>query len=467
MPNLLSSTGLQTATQAELFAQLSAQFKAIYGSDINLDPSSPDAQMLYIFIQATLDNLDLMKQIYSSFDPDQAFGVTLDQRVAINGIQRQAGTYTVTPITVVASQALNLYGLDQSVQQVFTVQDNAGTKWLLQSTQNISGAGTYVYNFRAEKPGATLTTPNTITIPSTIALGVASINNPTVYSVLGIDEESDATLKIRRQKSVSLASQGYYAGLLAALQNINGIGPTNAFVYENNSNATDVNGIPSHSIWVIVAGTGTDAEIANAIYQKRNAGCGMFGAKSFVITQADGSPFIIYWDIVEVEDLYIKFTTTSLNGTIPPDLSAIRTKLPISLVPAVAEQWNVNDLATLVQQIDNNCLVTDAGFSLSPTGPFFNLLAPSAKNKQFVVSSPNVILLPMQLSPPNFSVVAAGTHTFTPLGGYGSYTYSFTTNVTGGTFVNGLYTAGVSAGTDVLKVTDSQGNYAEATVIVV
>jgi hypothetical protein len=53
------------------------------------------------------------------FDPDNAVGVVLDQRVAINGIQRQAGTYTVTPITVVTSQSVNLYGLDQDVQPVY------------------------------------------------------------------------------------------------------------------------------------------------------------------------------------------------------------------------------------------------------------------------------------------------------------------------------------------------------------
>src|SRR5581483_5728996 len=159
-------------------------------------------------------------QIYNMFDPDNAVGVILDQRVAINGIQRQAGTFTVTNVTLIVSQALNLYGLDQTAQPVYTVADNAGNQWQLQTTQHISGPGTYVFSFQAANPGAVLTTINTITVPVTIVLGVTSINNPTTYTTLGINEESDAVFKVRRQKSVQLSSVGYLAGLLAALQNI-------------------------------------------------------------------------------------------------------------------------------------------------------------------------------------------------------------------------------------------------------
>lgn len=361
MPNSIGPTGLEVATRDELKAQYDADFQAIYGVDINLDQDSPDGQMIGIFIQAVLDLEDLLVQIYNMFDPDNAVGVVLDQRVAINGIQRQAGTYTLTPITIVTSQACNLYGLDQSVEPVYTVQDNAGNKWLLQTTQTISGAGTTVATFRAEFPGANLTIPNTITIPVTIVLGVVSVNNPTLYTTLGQNEESDAALKVRRQKSVSLASQGYLAGLLAALENINGV--TSAFVYENNTSSTDGDGVPGHSIWVIVSGTATDAEIANAIYTKRNAGCGMKGSTTYTVTQVDGSPFIVRWDVVLPENLFIVFTATSIDGVDIPNLAAIRPGLVSSFVPGVNQEVNVNTLATDVQDIDSNTLVTNAGFS--------------------------------------------------------------------------------------------------------
>ncbi len=470
MPNVIGVNGLQTKTQAELVAEFTLNFQTIYGADINLDQDTPDGQMMMIFIQSVLDLEDLLTQIYNQFDPDNAIGAVLDQRVAINGIQRQAGTYTITNITVVVSQALNLIGLDDSVvdgTDPFTVADNAGNRWLLQASQTISVPGTYVYSFRAELPGEVLTTPNTITIPVTIVLGVVSVNNPTTYSTLGINEESDAALRIRRQKSVSLASQGYLAGLLADLENISGV--TFAYVEENDSGVTNGDGVPGHSIWVIVAGTGTPSEIANAIYRKRNAGCGMYGSISYDVTQVDGSIFQVFWDNVTPQTLYIKFTATSLDGINPPNIAAIRAGLVTSFVPGVAEEVNINALATAVQVIDPNTLVTNAGFSLTSGGSYTNTLTPSAKNRQFAVTEANIIIIPMELSPSSAVVAALASQQFTGLGGFGSYTYTMDSNPSGGSINGtGLYTAGVTTGvTDVVKVTDSIGNTATANVSVV
>lgn len=365
MPNVIDANGLQVKTQAELVSEFTTAMQAIYGSDIDLSSDSPDGQMMMIFIQAVLDLEDLLVQIYNMFDPDNAIGAVLDQRVAINGIQRQAGTHTITNVTITVSQALNLYGLDQSAQPVFTVADNAGNEWELQQTQTIGAPGSYSYAFQAKNPGAVLTVPNTITVPVTIVLGVTTINNPSPATSIGLDEETDAVLKVRRQRSVSLASQGYLAGLLAELENINGV--TSAFVYENTASATDGDGVPGHSIWVIIAGTAADADVAQAIYSKRNAGCGMKGDQTYVITQADGSPFIVAWDVVVTEPLFITFNASSIDGVNAPNIAAIRAQLPELFAPGVFEEVDINHLATDVQSVDPNTLVTLAGFSLAQT----------------------------------------------------------------------------------------------------
>lgn len=465
MPNTIGPTGLQVATDAEITLQLTTAFELIYGVDINVASDTPDGQIIGIFKQAVLDLQDLLTQIYNGFDPDNATGVVLDQRVAINGIQRQAGTRTITNITLVLDRALSLFGADQSGNPIYTVADNAGNEWQLITTQSPAVAGTYVYAFQAKNPGAVLTTPNTITIPVTIILGVTSINNPTTYTTLGINEESDFELKIRRQKSVSLASQGYLAGLLAALENLNGI--TAAFVYENTTGVTDGDGIPGHSIWVIVNGAAAPADIARAIYNKRNAGCGMKGTQTFVIIQADGTPFTIRWDYVVPEDLYIRFTATSLDGVNPPNIALIREQLPILFVPGVNEEVNINGLATIVQQIDPNTLVTNAGFSTASTGPFTDTLQPTAKNNQFAVSEDNTIILPIIIVPSSANVGNGNTQQFSALGGFGTYTFTLFVNNSGGNVTSGgLYTAGAVDSVDTVRVTDSLGNFADALVTV-
>lgn len=560
MPNIIDANGLQVSTRAEILDFYDAELRDIFGDDIDLSSNTPDGQLVNDFIQSVLDLEDLLVQVNNMFDPDNAIGVILDQRVAINGIQRQAGTFTITNVTLVVAQALNLYGIDQELQSVFTVSDNAGNEFVLQATQNIDGPGTYVFAFQAAVKGAVLTVPNTITVPVSIVLGVTSINNPTPATTVGLNEESDSVLKVRRQKSVSLASQGYLAGLLAALENINGV--TSAFVYENNTSGTDIDGIPGHSIWVIVAGSGAASEIAEAIYTKRNAGCGMFGAQSFLITQVNGQPFVLYWDTVIAENLFIQMTLTSLNGTAAPNVSAIREGLPLNFDPGVNSSVNINALGTAVQEIDPNALSNPAGFStgrtqiLSLSGiaasgafkvvyngeesaaidwddsisdiqtkiqdvdglagatvtgsiagqlltvslaavslvmgllsitdntletggavdivitnsvNFSSTLSPSTKNREFVVASENIIILPMLLAPIITSVTAGSPRQFTGMGGYGELTYSIAVDNSGATIdQNGLYTSGMVASVeDTVRVTDVFGNFAESTVTVV
>lgn len=552
MANSLTSAGLTTATQVELVASLTASYQAIYGSTINLASNSPDGQMMMIYIQSILDVTSLLTQVYNSFDPDNAVGNVLDQRVAINGIQRQSGTYTVTNITIVMSQSVNLYGLDQAAQYVFTVSDNAGNLWQLQTTR-LGVSGTQVYAFQSSIPGAVLAVPNTITTPVTIILGVSSVNNPTTYATLGINAETDAALKIRRLQSVSLSSQGYVSGLLAALQNINGV--TSAFIYENITSATNSDGVPGHSIWVIVAGSGSSASIANAIYTKRNAGCGMFGSTSYTVTQIDGSAFNILWDSVFSQNLFISFTASSVNGTTVQNVASVRSGLPTSFVPGVYSEVNINSLATAAQGIDSNMLVTNAGFStgfvqtivlsaVAASGSFVinyngsasasinwndsiatiqtkvqaisglsaatltgsiasksivitlnvssalaliyvssntipgvtfsynlgnaNTMFPTAKKNQFVVSSANIVITPMILSPASASVTHLLTQQFFVYGGYGSMTWSMQSNPSGGSVnSSGLYTAGSAGFTDVVTVVDNLGNIATASVTVI
>ncbi len=378
MPNLLDANGLQTATQAELLAQLTAAYKLIYGNDIVITSDTPDGQTINIYIQADLDVEDLLAAIFSSFDPDQAIGATLDMRVGINGIQRQGGTFSTSNVEVVASRTVTLYGLDNPAQQPFTIANNAGVQWVLQQSQVALAAGTYELAFQAVTPGAVIPLTNTLTVQVTPVVGV-TVNNPDTYIALGENEETDAELRLRRQKSVSLGSQGYYAGLLAALENVNGV--TFARIWENNTGTTSDGsippgvpaGIPGHSIWVIVAGSGAAASIAQAIYTKRNAGCGMYNtspdvsAQSYAVPQVDGSTFTVYWNNVKTIPLYSEFTAVSLDKLTPPNIAAIKAGLEQTFKPGVASQVNANQLATLVQAIDPNTLVSAVGFNDATT----------------------------------------------------------------------------------------------------
>lgn len=313
MPNVFDENGLQIITQNELVADLIQDFQDIYGEDINVDSNSPDGQIINVFAQCVQDMYELMNQLYSSFDPDQAIGVVLDQRCAINGIQRKAGTYTYVTIDVVTDRSVTLAGLDEySVDDCYTISDSEGNEFVLSATSPTS-AGTNSLVFRAKNIGKVEVLPNTITNPVTIILGVTSVNNPSGAIEVGTDEETDAELRERRKKSLSISNIGYVDGLRSALQNIQDV--TKASVFQNRTNVTDAYGIPGHSVWIIVQG-GTNEEIGEVINSKMAPGIGMKGSETVTVAQSDGSIETYKFDRPSQELLYVTLNVTPINGQV-------------------------------------------------------------------------------------------------------------------------------------------------------
>jgi len=335
MGDILDATGLTVKTRSEIVADLEAAFKAIYGSDINIDQNSPDGQLIGILAQQAIDVRELLVSIYNSFNPDRAIGTPLDERVAINNIQRRGGTFTVQPITLVITRTVTLQGLDANYNDVnatgYTVQDNSGNQFILVDTETFT-VGTYSRNFRAKNLGLVETTVNTITNPVTIVLGVASVNNPSGALEVGQNEETDAQLRLRRQYSVAIAASGYLNGLLGAVLNLSGV--TDAKLYENVTNVTDADGIPAHSTWLIVEG-GANTDIAQTYYEKKSAGSGMKGAVSVPITTPSGNIINFLFDRPTAKDLYIRFDIQrTITGT-TFDQAAIKQYLVDNLVYSI------------------------------------------------------------------------------------------------------------------------------------
>lgn len=384
MPNIIDVTGLQIKTQTEILDELLngsvnyAGFYSLYGSGINVGANTPDGGLLNIIAQVATDMEELLAAINASFDPDQAMGTILDARCAINGVIRHGATYTVQNILVTVAQGLTLPGLDTS--NPFTVADSNGNQFQLITSYVFGIAGNASLAFRAAQIGAVLTTVGTITNIVTGTLGVTSVNNPTAATTIGQNQETDSALRIRRANSVSLPSKGFLQGLLGALIDIEGV--IQAKIYENYTASTDGNGIPSHSIWAIVnAPSSVNAAIANAIYVKRNAGCGMKGSVSVPVAQIDGTTFNVLFDNPIIVPLYINLTITAITGSV--DATFIRNQLLSLLTYQIGQTADVTTIEALVKQISPNVYVTNEGVSLTNSG-YAATLAPAVVNDLFV-----------------------------------------------------------------------------------
>ena len=240
--------------------------------------------------------------------------------------------------------------------------------------------GANTLNFQAANIGFTQALPNTLTIPVTIVFGVVSVNNPDVPYQIGQNQETDAQLRIRRQKSTSMPSQGYLQALIGGLYTVEGL--AQAVIYENTTNTVDANGVPGHSIWAIVDG-GSDDDVANMIYTYRNAGCGMVGGESVNITQVDGSTFTVYFDRAIYQDLYVEFNLVSISAT-PIDPTSVINGLINNWIFGIYEPADTTTLSAQVKAINPDYLITNEYVSGNGIS-YSDLVYPSLKKSKFVL----------------------------------------------------------------------------------
>lgn len=386
MTNAIDGAGIHTDSYQEIVSKLQAKFKEIYGSDINLDSNSPDGQLIGIFSLALADFLALITQDYNSKDPDQAIGAALDGICALCGISRQGGTYTKVTVQVTVDRTVSLLGLDTS-RNPFTVADSNGNQFQLLEGDTLA-AGTHNLNFQAKDIGNVQVLAETITEAVTIVLGVTAISNPGTPYEQGVDQETDAQLRVRRAKSTAGPGQGFLESLRAGLLDLDGV--ESCLVLENNDSSDDGDSIPGHSIWVIVDG-GDETEIAETIYKYRNAGCGMKGTKIVQVEQVDGSTFPIYFDTVQEQDLYVQFTVSVIGGG-SYDEEYLKDQLELLYTFGIYDPADVTSIAALIHQIDPTLIATDIEVSGNNTDWETDIVYPTSKQNKFVLSAENITI---------------------------------------------------------------------------
>jgi hypothetical protein len=265
--------------------------------------------------------------------------------------------------------------------------------------------------FIAAEAGAIEIVPATLTNIVTQTLGVLTVTNPSGANTKGVDEESDPSLRYRRSLSVSLPSQGYLDSLIAsllALDNVN-----DAIAYENNTSVTDANNIPAHSIAVYVdyiglSGatgatgatgiSGSQASIANAIYTKRNAGCGMTGSTTQTVLQANNLYFDVKFSYATHQPLYISVLIAlpdPVNHPLSNDRKAFyKQEIASKFSLGINEMADFSEITTIIKEADPNVVVASGGFSnVESPEQYEPFLYPDAIGNRWIVSEDNITIL--------------------------------------------------------------------------
>ncbi|UTV56435.1 baseplate J/gp47 family protein [Burkholderia arboris] len=274
----IDANGITAPTYADVYAYFQAKYQAIYGTDVYIDPDSQDGQLLAVFAQAIADCNSVTIGVYNSFSPSKAVGAALSSNVKINGIQREAASYSSADITLGGQAATTITN--------GIVKDGNNYQWALPATVTIPPAGEITVTATCTTIGAIAALAGTINQIGTQTRGWQTATNAS-DAAPGAPVELDPALRVRQGVSTALPSQTVLDGIVGAIGNVPGV--TRYVAYENDTSVTDANGIPSHSIALVVEG-GDATAIANAVTVKKTPGGGTYGTTQIITTNRYGMP---------------------------------------------------------------------------------------------------------------------------------------------------------------------------------
>lgn len=298
----IDASGISAPNYADSLAYLQQSFRSIYGADVYLGNDSQDGQLLSVLALAISDANAAIISAYNAFSPNTAQGNGLSSNVKINGISRGVATNSQVDLQVV--------GQAGTVITQGIARDVNGNNWALPATVTIPPAGTITVTATCTTSGAVAADIGQVNIIATPTRGWQSVTNASAAEP-GAPVETDSALRQRQQVSVALPSRTVLEGTTGAVANITGV--TRLATYENDTNSTDANGIPAHSISLVVEG-GDAAAIAQAIADKKTPGTGTYGTTSQTVTDVYGRPLTINFYRPTYQAMTVAISLKALAG---------------------------------------------------------------------------------------------------------------------------------------------------------
>ncbi|MCL8247161.1 baseplate J/gp47 family protein [Klebsiella pneumoniae] len=298
----VTAEGISAPDYQTVLDTITGYFQQIYGSDAYLDPDSKDGQMVALVALAIHDANNTAISVYRSFSPATALGDALTSNVKINGITRRAATNSTVDLLLTGTVGTTITN--------GSVRDTNSVVWNLPATVVIGSDGTVVATATCANSGAVAAVAGSVNGINTPTRGWASVTNPLAATV-GVAAETDAELRVRQSQSIALASLTPFDAVDGAIANVEGV--TRHKLFENDTETTDANGLPAHSISAIVEG-GDATSIANTIRSVKGQGVSTYGTTAVIVTDKYGNPYTIRFSRPIDVPVYVSITLKALTG---------------------------------------------------------------------------------------------------------------------------------------------------------
>lgn len=279
----INATGVAVPDSVSIRNGVLSDENVAFGGDLDIvTPSTPQA---YLADQLTSNITSANANIayfVGQVDPATSEGRMQDGIGRIYFMSRNGATASVV-------QALCTGQPGVTLAAGALAQDDAGNLWQSTGSAVFSGGGIVTTQFACLTLGVVLLGIGQLTKIAQTSPGWDAITNLGAATT-GSATESRADFEVRRQASVAINSKGTPAAIRAAVFAVSGV--LDVFAYDNFGNSILNYGstnypIAPHSIYVAAVG-GADADVAQAIFSRKDSGCDMNGNTSVTVYDTDG-----------------------------------------------------------------------------------------------------------------------------------------------------------------------------------
>ena len=268
-----SETGITAEETSVIRANIAQEWKNAFADptlpELDTNAETPAGELIDGETALASEKDNELIFLSNQFNPKNAVGAWQDALGAIYFISRK-----IALPTYVTCQAEGAYGT--VIPYGAIVQDTNGYTFMNTAPATINASGQATLIVRCTEMGAVEVTSGSVNKIVTTVPGWDRVTNAAA-GVTGRDVESQAAFESRRVQSVAKNAHGSVASVFGAIADINDV--TALLILENTGNTDKTEKgvtIAGHSVYISVYG-GADNEIAKAIYNKIDAGCGTNG----------------------------------------------------------------------------------------------------------------------------------------------------------------------------------------------
>jgi len=301
----ISNTGFNRKRLDRILEDLNSEVKSIFGTNFNVSPESPDGQINGVISESNANLWEIAEESYNAFNPSAVTGVTQDNLYQLNGLIRLKASSSFALLTLSGTQSTII------PEGSLISTSDTNVQFSTQSEVVIPSGGSVTVIANAVDTGVISAVAGTLTNIDTPISGWDSVTNVS-DAVEGTEEETDVQFRARRARSVARDAQALVDAIFAEVRSVPGV--TQTTVLENDTNINpDANGLPDHSIHVIVVG-GEDEDIANAIFVKKTLGVTSFGTTSVPVNDDQGIVHNVSFSRPDEIDIYVEVNLTTFSN---------------------------------------------------------------------------------------------------------------------------------------------------------